>query len=68
MGVDSDCFYVSVLDSSYFTSDSACAATILKQLRWRLCRKYCSNFERYSANAIQTRWGMIVFQSTVIKV
>ena len=40
------------LRRKYFTCDSFCAATIFKRLRWRLPRKYFSNFERNRASAI----------------
>ena len=46
-----------------------CAATIFKRLRWRLCRKYFSNFERNRASAIQIslRLRVIVFQQLWLK-
>ena len=57
------------LRRNYFTCDSACASTIFKRLRWRLCRKYFSNFERNRASAIQIslRLKIIVFQQLWLK-
>ena len=54
------------LRRNYFSCDSAwCAATIFKRLRWRLRRKYFSDFER--SRAIQIRFRIIAFQQPRLK-
>ena len=42
---------------------STSAATMFKRLRWRLRRKYFSNFERNRASAIQIRLRIILFSN-----